>query len=112
MKSEVPATPYKTNEWTFFSNYGHVLACLSQSPQPTTRNIALQVGITERAVQRLLARMAEAGVVTVEKQGRRNRYQLNLEKRLRHPLESHRTVGDMLELLSGSRKPVPDPLGN
>lgn len=100
MSSEDSTTHREIDGWTFFSNYGHVLACLLQSPQPTARVIALQVGITERAVQRLLASMVEAGIVAVEKQGRRNLYQVNLEMRLRHPLESHRTVGDFVELVS------------
>jgi len=102
MNSKEPVTLYESSDWTFFSNYGHVLACLLKSPQPTTREIALQVGITERAVQRVLAKMAKVGIISIEKKGRCNRYHLNLEKRLRHPLESHRTIGDILELLSGN----------
>lgn len=107
MNPKDPATQFENADWTFFSNYAHVLACLLQSPQPTIRNMALQIGITERAVQRVLARMAEAGFVTIEKHGRCNHYRLNLEKRLRHPLEAHRTVGDFLELLSADRAERP-----
>ena len=102
MNSNDTATQHQSDDWTFFSNYGHVLACLVQSPQPTTREIALKVGITERAVQRVLARMADADIVNIEKIGRCNKYRLNREKRLRHPLESHRKVGDILEFLSGN----------
>ena len=85
--------------WTFFSNHAHVLVCLTRSPQPTTREIALNVGITERAVQRIVKRMVEAEVLTVEKEGRRNRYILNLDQKLRHPLESHRTIGEFIGLI-------------
>jgi predicted transcriptional regulator len=85
--------------WTFFSNNVHVLVCLTHRPQPTTRQIAIQVGITERAVQRILAKLISAGVVSVGKEGRRNRYELDLDQKLRHPLESHKTIGEFIHLI-------------
>ena len=85
--------------WTFFSNNAHVLVCLTHTPQPTTRQIAIQVGITERAVQRILAKLVIAGVVSVRKEGRRNRYELDLDQQLRHPLESHKTIGEFIRLI-------------
>jgi len=88
-----------TENWTFFSNNAHVLVCLSHTPQPTARQIATQVGITERAVQRILAKLVRAGIVTVGKEGRRNRYELNLDLKLRHPLESHKTIGEFIKLI-------------
>ena len=57
----------KIEEWTFFSNNAHVLVCLAHTPQPTTREIANQVGITERAVQRIVKRLVEADVLKIEK---------------------------------------------
>ena len=89
----------KFDNWTFFSNNTHVLVCLSHTPQPTTREIAIQVGITERAVQRILTKLIAAGVVTVSKEGRRNSYALDLDQRLRHPLESHKTIGEFIQLI-------------
>jgi len=90
----------KVNEdWTFFSNNAHVLVCLTRKPQPTTREMANQVGITERAVQRIVKRLVEAGVLKIEKDGRRNRYELNLDQQLRHPLESHKTIGEFIQLI-------------
>jgi predicted transcriptional regulator len=83
--------------WTFLSNYSHVLICLSRDPHLTMREVAMDVGITERAVQRIVRELIEAGVITAEKQGRRNVYHVNLNIPLRHPLESHRTVGDLLK---------------
>jgi len=85
--------------WTFFSNNAHVLVCLSHTPQPTTRQMAIKVGITERAVQRILAKLVLAGVVSVKKEGRRNRYELDLDQQLRHPLESHKTIGEFVRLI-------------
>ena len=92
-------TDNKTEGWTFFSNNAHVLVCLTHTPQPTTREIAIHVGITERAVQRILAKLVTAGVVEVKKQGRRNNYELDLDQRLRHPLESHKTIGEFIQLI-------------
>jgi DNA-binding Lrp family transcriptional regulator len=89
----------KSEDWTFFSNNAHVLVCLTHTPQPTTREMANQVGITERAVQRIVKRLVEAGVLTIEKEGRRNRYDLDLDQCLRHPLESHKTIGEFIRLI-------------
>ena len=96
------------SNWTFFSNNAHVLVCLTQTPQPTTREIAIQVGITERAVQRIVTRLVEARVLEVKKEGRRNRYYLDLHQRLRHPLESHRTIGEFLKLIDSEREKKTD----
>ena len=92
-------TDKPVEKWTFFSNNAHVLVCLTHDPQPTTRGIAIQVGITERAVQRILKKMILAGVLQVKKVGRRNYYELDLKQKLRHPLEAHKTIGEFLKLI-------------
>ena len=91
------------SDWTFFSNYGHVLVCLARNNQVRLRDVALEVGITERAVQKIVKDMQEAGFLTVSKQGRCNRYRINRRKSLRHGLESHCNVGKLLALVG---KPV------
>jgi len=96
----------KAEDWTFFSNNAHVLVCLSRAPQATTREIAGQVGITERAAQRIIKRLMDANVLRIEKIGRRNRYELNLDQQLRHPLESHRTIGEFIRLIDSQGKTV------
>lgn len=85
--------------WTFLSNHGHVLVCLALDPGVRLRDVATRVGITERAVQKIVDDLEEAGVVTRERSGRRNRYRLNLNVPLRHALESHRTVGSLLGMV-------------
>jgi len=85
--------------WTFLSNHSHVLVCLAQNPDARLRDVAQTVGITERAVQKIVADLEEAGVVSRERRGRRNHYRLHLERPLRHPLEAHRTVGALLGVL-------------
>jgi predicted ArsR family transcriptional regulator len=93
------STDNRIEGWTFFSNNAHVLVCLTHSPQPTAREIAIHVGITERAVQRILTKLVSADVVKVRKEGRRNHYELDLNQRLRHPLESHKTIGEFIRLI-------------
>lgn len=88
-----------THHWTFLSNYAHVLVCLGQDPSARLRDIAEQVGITERATQRIIGQLEEAGVLKREREGRRNHYWIDLDQPLRHPLEAHRTVGSLLEIV-------------
>lgn len=83
--------------WTFLTNHAHVLVCLLRDPEMRMRDVAVQVGITERAVQRIVAELEAGGALRRERDGRRNRYHVDLSARLRHPLESHRTVGDLLD---------------
>ena len=93
-------------DWTFFSNNTHVIVCIIEKPNITTREIAARVGVTERAVQRIVARLVTADVLKVKKEGRRNHYELDLDQRLRHPLESHRTIGEFLQLIDPNGKTV------
>ena len=85
--------------WTFLSNYAHVLVCIARQPDVTVREMADAVGITERATHRIVNELVDAGVVTRWKDGRRNRYRVELSTPLRHPLESEKTVGDLLKAL-------------
>ena len=97
------ATPPPAAHWTFLSNHTHVLVCLAAHPDSVLRDVAAQVGITERAVQRIVADLEAAGVLNRERDGRRNRYQLALDTPLRHPLERHCRIGDLLGLVLGRR---------
>jgi DNA-binding Lrp family transcriptional regulator len=88
-----------SRHWTFLSNHAHVLVCLAQDPDARLRDVALSVGITERAVQNIVSDLEAAGVIVRERAGRRNSYRLNLDVPLRHALESHKTVGTLLSLV-------------
>lgn len=85
------------HNWTFFSNYAHVLVCLADNPHARLRDVAEKVGITERTTSRLISELEEAGVVERVKEGRRNHYVINREAHLRHAIEGHCTVGELLE---------------
>ena len=83
--------------WTFLSNHGHVMICLARDPDSRLRDVAAQVGITERAVQGIVADLVRDGYVDKERLGRRNHYDVHLDMPMRHPLESDHTVGEFLE---------------
>ena len=86
--------------WTFLTNHTHILVVLSREPSRRIRDLASEVGITERAVQRILAELIHDGILIVKKEGRRNCYRIRRGTRLRHPLESQHTIGEILGLLT------------
>lgn len=88
------------DSWTFLSNHGHVLMCIAQDPRARVRDISEQVGITERSVTGILSDLEDARVIEKIKDGRRNSYRVKRSIKLRHPLESHRTVGSLIDLVS------------
>ena len=91
--------------WTFLTNHTHVLICLSQDPEMRLRDVAAMVGITERAAQRIVSDLEAGHALTRVRQGRRNRYDVNLNLPLRHHLESHRTIGDLIRAVDREKAP-------
>jgi DNA-binding MarR family transcriptional regulator len=92
-----------TGSWTFLTNHAHVLFCIAEDPEVRLRDVAARVGITERAVQRIVTDLESEKYLTVSKEGRRNRYQVHYDQPLRHPIERHRTVEALIGLVVGSR---------
>ena len=88
-----------TADWTFLSNHAHVLVCVFRDPDALLRDVAASVGITEGAVQRIVADLVDAGYLERTRIGRRNRYELKLEMPLRHPLEGDAAIGEILEIV-------------
>ena len=84
--------------WTFLSNHGHVLICLAEDPDARLRDVAERVGITERAVQSIVGDLEGLGAITRTREGRRNRYEVHGQVRLRHPVEAHCTIDDLLAM--------------
>lgn len=89
-------------DWTFLSNYGHVLVALARNPTARMRDIAQQVGITQRAVQQIVGELVTQGYVIKEKSGRRNHYHLAPGTHLRHDLERGVRVADFVAMVSGA----------
>lgn len=95
-------------DWTFLTNHAHVLVCIATEPDARGRDIAASVGITERAAQAIIADLVNGGYVIRTREGRRNRYEINPESPLRHPLEANRSIGDLLIMLGRAIKaPTP-----
>ena len=89
-----------STRWTFLTNHAHVLAVLHSDPQLVVRQVAIKVGITERAVQRIIQDLDESEFIQREKVGRQNRYHVLTNQSLRHPIEAHRKIGDLLKLIN------------
>ena len=88
-----------STRWTFLTNHGHVLLCLAQSPELRLREVAERVGVTERAVQRIVADLEEGGYLTRHRAGRQNEYEINSSQPMRHAVEAHQTVGALIALI-------------
>ena len=89
--------------WTFLTNHAHVLMCVAEEPDVRGRDIALRVGITDRTAQAIISDLVADGYITRTREGRRNRYEVHPEERLRHPLDHDHTVGDLLATLGKLR---------
>ena len=89
-----------SKSWTFLTNHAQVLLCLAERPDIRLRDVADHVGITERATQRILAELVEAGYVKIERVGRRNRYTVDREHAMRHSAQLGHEIGALLEALS------------
>ncbi len=89
-------------QWTFLTNHAHVLLCIASDPAMRLRDVASNVGITERAAQRIVADLVDTGYLSRERLGRRNHYKLHPELALRHPNELNNDIGSLLDLLTRS----------
>lgn len=96
-------SPAAEAQWTFLTNHAHVLLSLAQNPEALMRDVAAAVGVTERAVQRIVAELEEAGYVRKERDGRRNRYEVKTALPLRHPIERHCQVGHLVRMVGEPR---------
>ncbi|MGI5283868.1 helix-turn-helix transcriptional regulator [Nonomuraea polychroma] len=78
--------------WTFLTHHARVLVEIARDPELRLRDIAARIGITERAVQNIVADLHQAGYLTRERIGRRNRYTLDLDQHFRYPTEARLPV--------------------
>ena len=90
----------KAGNWTFLTNHAHVLLYIAQRPEARMRDMAEVVGITERAVQRIIAELEQAGYIRRIRDGRCNHYEIHTNLALRHPIEQHRRISALIALLS------------
>ena len=88
--------------WSFLTNHARVLLCIAHDPGARLRDIAASLGITERSAHGIVTELAEAGYLIRQKDGRRNRYQIQAHLPLPEPASRERTVGEVLALLAGT----------
>lgn len=94
------SSPEQPKTWTFLTNHSQVLLCLADTPDIRLRDVAERVGITERATQRILAELVEAGYVQTARVGRRNHYAVDREHAMRHAAQIGYEIGVLLTALS------------
>ncbi len=91
-------------EWAFLTNHALVLSYVARNPRITARDLAAEVGITERTARKIIADLLEAGYITRKREGRRNRYRIKPDLPLRHPSHEEIAVGDLLQALGWKRR--------
>jgi predicted transcriptional regulator len=89
--------------WRFVTSHTQVLLCLARNPEIRIRDVAQLTRITERAAQRIIADLVEAGFVERRRAGRRNQYVVKADRMMRHPLQQGYEIGELLDLLFDRR---------
>jgi hypothetical protein len=97
--------------WTFLTNHARVLLCIAHDPGIRLRDIAARLEITERSAYGIVTDLTQAGYIIKQKDGRRNRYQIQMHLPLPEPTSRERTLGEVLALLTGDTAP-PCPTGS
>lgn len=92
------------SNWTFVTNHAVVLSYLAKHPSITARQLALEIGITERAVRTIIADLESEGYIVKAKEGRRVRYGVKSALPLRHSTQKDTEVGLLLKLLGRGKK--------
>jgi len=96
-------------DWGFLTNHGRALLCIAHDPGVRLRDIAASLGITERRAYGIVTELTEAGYVLKERDGRRNRYQIQFHLPLSEPTAREGTIGDLLALLVRAGSPGRSP---
>jgi len=98
MNNRMDSSP--ASSWTFLSNHAHVMILLSRDCDMRMRDMAAAIGITERAVQRIVSELVSEGYLDVVKEGRRNHYTIRSDQHLRHPVEDGVAIDALLRLIA------------
>ena len=92
-------------EWSFLTNHARALVCIAHDPGVRLRDIAAELDITERSAYAIVTELADAGYVVKQKDGRRNRYEIQGHLPLRGSVGRERTIGDVLDVLVQASAP-------
>lgn len=91
-------------EWSFLTNHARVLLCIAHDPGIRLRDIANSLHITERTAYGIVTDLTEGGYVLKQKDGRRNRYEIQSHLPLRESIAREQTIGEVLEILIDSNR--------
>jgi predicted transcriptional regulator len=89
-------------DWSFLTNHARVLLCITHDPGVRLRDIAASLGITERSAHGIITDLTKAGYVVKQRDGRRNRYQIEANLPLREPASREPAIGEVLAVLLGN----------
>jgi len=92
----------RAGTWTLLTGHGHVLVEIARNPDARIRDLAAVAGLTERAVQAIVADLEAAGYLTRTRTGRRTLYSVNPDMFFRHPAQEGHRVGPFLDLLAAA----------
>jgi DNA-binding Lrp family transcriptional regulator len=101
------ADDHRSPGWAFLTNHAQVLVCIAEDPGVRLREIGARVGITERAVHRIVVDLSAAGYITRQRNGRRNRYAINAHLPIHDPIAGERNVGQLIEILTAPQGAAP-----
>ena len=87
-------------DWGFLTNHAPVLVCIAHDPGARLRDIAASLDITERTAHGIVTDLTEAGYVVKQKDGRRNRYQIQAHLPLPEPGTREPAVGEVVALFA------------
>lgn len=90
--------------WSFLTNHARALLCIAHDPGLRLRDMADELGITERSAFAIVTDLTDAGYVLKERDGRRNRYSIQRHMPLPDTTGRERTVGEVLNLLVGTSR--------
>jgi len=96
-------------KWSFLTNHARALVCIAHDPGVRLRDIAAALDITERSAYAIVSELAEAGYVVKEKDGRRNRYEIQGHLPLHGAVGRERTIGEILDVLVEASAADSDP---
>jgi DNA-binding transcriptional ArsR family regulator len=102
---------YGVADWTFLTNHARAMLFIASQPDARLRDLASALGVTERTAYGIVADLTEAGYVVKERDGRRNRYQIQHDLPLRDGLSRERSIGEVLELLGDAEPRQPSRAG-
>jgi len=93
------------SRWTFLSNHGRALLCIARDPEVRLREIAVEIGVTERSAYAIVSDLADGGYIVKQRDGRRNRYEVRPHLPLPEAPDREVAIGEVLRVLGGTTSP-------